>query len=543
MPTTDALLADQAPEQAAPIEESRKPMASGFLISLAIHMLVLFIFSLVVLVAESLEEEISTVKIAQIDPPPVQQDPPKLPRDINPMETPLDIESDTVSDKPSPLSQLDAPISDDVSQREEDHPSDSPKGREEAVGDSEMGGQGAFMAIGAGGGSAGMFGNRSGGGKKRAIIKGGGSKGSESAVDAALRWFKKHQNPDGMWDMVGYPANCTDAGAKCEPGEVCFMGVKDDGDVSATGYALLCFLGAGYDHRLPSKYKTTVKKAVDYLIKAQKPDGRWGSRNYEQGIVAMALAEAYAMTNDPSLKDPAQNGVDVIVKCQTPDKAGGYGLGWDYTTPNTRNDASVSGWCVMALKSAVAGGLSVGNAMDGAKVYLRRAWEACNPDFKKLVDPYKDESTFPYSWNCATDEIVVDRGNKSEHDMAPVGALCSVFLGHKSGDIMLETLCNYIVNHQFPNAYPACNTYYMYYNTLAIFQAGGDRWAKWNKSVRDLLVNAQRKSNDCFDGSWDFAGGWFPKNKIGRLFSTAYCCLSLEVYYRYDVQGGNREHK
>jgi hypothetical protein len=249
----------------------------------------------------------------------------------------------------------------------------------------------------------------------------------------------------------------------------------------------------------------------------------------------MALAEAYAMSNDPALKEPVTKGVKLMLDRQNQDKQAKdseyAGLGWDYLERNARNDSSVTGWNVMALKSAAAAGISVGNGMESAKTWLRKAWEAANPGWEKLNDPYKDESSFPYSWNSDSNAIVIERGAE-HHDMAPVGALCSVFLGHKAGDMMLESLCNYIMKHQFPSAWP-CNTYYMYYNTLAIFQAGGDRWTKWNSTVRDMLVGAQRKSNDCFDGSWDWEGTKFAGYNVGRVFSTAYCCLSLEVYYRY----------
>src|SRR5258708_33578617 len=183
----------------------------------------------------------------------------------------------------------------------------------------------------------------------------------------------------------------------------------------------------------------------------------------------------------------------------------------------------------MALKSGRAGGLNVGTGMEGSKKWLEKAWKAANPDWAKLSDPYTSTSVFPYTYDPSTD--------KSEKDhLAPVGALCAVFLGHHAGDIMLESLCNYVMKNQFPATYPT-NTYFMYYNTLAIFQAGGDRWAKWNNTVRDMLVNAQRKGDGCFDGSWNWEGTQFHGNEHGRILSTAYCCLCLEVYYRYKVVG------
>jgi len=514
---------DEQLEEAPPEEDNEvKRAVPAWIISIVVHAVALGLMSLVIYATTEIIDE-PAIKTTALPPPPKVEEP-KLEREIKPTETPLDVEVE--SEKPSPVSELDVPV--EEFSREEESDAEKPKGREEAKADSEMGGQGAFMAIGAGGGSSGMFGSRTGGGKKRALGRFGGSAGGESAVDAALRWFKKHQSPNGQWDVDGYAANCTDAGEKCEPGT---EHTGDDGDVACTGYALLCFLGAGYDHRMPSKYKATVKKGLDWLVSVQKADGDWG-RNYEHAVATMAIAEAYAMSNDPALKGPAQKGIDIILARQAKDKSGGYGLGWDYKEPNPeRMDSSVSGWCVMALKSAAAGGLNIGNGMEGAKQYLEQAWKACNKDFK-AKDPYTDTSNFPYSWNSLTGECQTGEPGSNSHDMAPVGALCAVFLGHKADDVMLNSMANHIMKYQFPKAYP-CNTYYMYYNTLAIFQVAGDRWEKWNATVRDMLVGAQRKSQDCFDGSWDFKDTKFHGHNTGRLLSTAYACLSLEVYYRY----------
>jgi hypothetical protein len=541
----------------------RKPLASGVLISCVIHAIVLFLFSLVVLVAQSLEEEAAPIRVTQIDAPPPPPEQPKLERDVLPSEVAITIESENEAEinHPGPLSQLDVPI-EDAAQREEDNDSSIAKGREEAVADGEMGGQGAFMAIGAGGGSSGMFGSRSGGGKKRALGKFGGSKASESSVDAALRWFKKHQEPDGRWDPLSYHNNCTE-NPKCEP--AVYNTNWSRADYGTTALVVLCYLGAGYDQRMPSKYRDTVRKCLDNIVKNQQADGCWKDQPagtaYSLALCTMALSEAYAMSGDPSLKVPTQRGIDAILGRQMRDEKSQYPLGWSYNHPaagtptggitnhSRRCDASITPWMAMSLKSARAAGFDVKDGMDGVARWLELAWKYSNPDWQKLVDPYQDESTIYYDFDYLDGHSVY--GGATEESgcqigrLSSAGALCAIFTGRKQGDIMLETLLNYGMNHQFPDAYTP-NMYYFYYNTLAMFQAGGERWRKWNESMRDLLVKNQRVGNGCFDGSWDHRPAIPGKRSVtenyGRPIQTALACLSLEVYYRY-LPVAVRDHK
>ena len=482
-------------------------------------------------------------RILDQDPPAIRTVPIDLPvkKEEKPKERALEKQPEIVapmeSETPDVPSTLDVPV--EVSQIEDVTDANTSKGREEAVADSERGGEGFSMPMGAGGGGAGLMGNRKGGGHKRAAQRGGATPGSEGAVLASLRWFKRHQSANGSWESDKYYQNCTE-GAKCEPGK---LHDASDANVAMTGYAVLCFLGYGYDHKTQGPYKNVVKNGISWLLAAQKNDGYFGNRNYEHPVAVMALAEAYAMTADPELRPAVQKGIDQILAHQNQDTAKGAdgytgGLGWDYTKPNDRNDASVTGWNVMALKSALAGGLNVGKGMDGAKRWLDSAWQASNSKNAPIragdttawkdakdITAY-DQSRFFYTWHNNDNKLEGDYGRES------IGLVCAIFLGHLNGDPMAESLANTVMATQMPKAFPT-NTYYMYYNTMAIFQMGGERWKKWNDTVRDQLVNAQRKTTDCLDGSWDWEGSQFHGNELGRVLTTAYNTLSLEVYYRF----------
>ncbi|HUW59311.1 MAG TPA: hypothetical protein VMZ92_21940, partial [Planctomycetota bacterium] len=210
-----------------------------------------------------------------------------------------------------------------------------------------------------GSGGEGMIGDRSKGGREDGIARHGGSPAAENAVSAALRWLAAHQDRDGKWSATDYTRHCP-AGDLCggrAPHQ--HSGLPGTYDVGISGLALLCFLGHGNTHQ-EGEHREVVSRGINYLLSEQDAQsgafGRGGDRMsmYNQGIATLCLGEAYAMSKDPKLYGPLVRAMGFI--CQAQQNAGG----WDYTqTKSGRNDTSVSGWQVMALKSAHAAGLKI----------------------------------------------------------------------------------------------------------------------------------------------------------------------------------------
>ncbi len=328
------------------------------------------------------------------------------------------------------------------------------------------------------------------GARKALVAQYGGTEASEQAVAMALEWLAKHQLPDGSWSfdhrLAKHP-NGLDPGSLAEA------------RTAATGMALLPFLGAGMTHK-QGKYSQNVHKGLYYLCAQMEPSGALtagGGRMYGHGICSIAICEAYAMTQDKSLRPYAERCLQFIMMAQ--DRAGG---GWRYT-PNQAGDTSVVGWQLMALKSGHMGYLRIPpQVIAGVNNFLNTV-QADGGAVYGYTGPGRGPAT------------------------TAVGLLCRMYLGWKQDNPGLEKGVEFL-SRQGPSK---TNMYFNYYATQVLHHYEGEMWTKWNSVMRDQLVNDQVKEGH-EKGSWYYNGG-HGATQGGRLYTTAMCAMTLEVYYRH----------
>jgi hypothetical protein len=408
------------------------------------------------------------------------------------------------------------------------------------------GGNGMGTGIGNGAGH-GSFGNRNGGGRRLCVMKYGGSKATESSVDAALAWLARHQEKDGIWAAEKYADNV--AGARYGGGGV--ASVKSN-TVGVSSLAILSFLGAGHSLRV-GRYKDNVQRAIKWLIQHQAPDGHFAGRGwtistaYCHCIATLACAEALGMnggrdwggadasfgeqTKGIGLREAVDRGIKLILEWQAKNPTGG----WTYYAPYTVCDVTVSGWAVMALKSAKVAGIVI--PADSFK----KASEAVAK--VTVIDKTKgDYGTASAGYLSPGAHSFNSKG----YAITAAAMVIQEFVGADRQEAGIDAAAAYITQ---PDALPSWtfkpldpgtdhqNLYFWYYGTLGCFQKGGDTWKLWNEKLKAALVPNQKKGG-AMDGSpQDLDGSWDPDDVWGawggRVYSTSLGCLCLEVYYRY----------
>lgn len=342
---------------------------------------------------------------------------------------------------------------------------------------------------------------------------------TEESVELGLVYLARHQLEDGSWRLQGHDPNDSQLLVS---------------DTAATALAVLAFQGAGYNHR-EHKYQDVVRGGLEYLIKNQQKSGdlfvRADDRSnasvwlYSHALAALALSEAYGMTGDPELREPAQKAVDFIIKAQHKDRGG-----WRYV-PQAGSDTSVTGWMMMALKSAETANLDV-PADTYAKI--RRWLDASDGGDGR-------EHLFRYDpW--APDTPTQRHGRLPSKTMTSVGLLMRLYLGWQKESPEMQRGADYLLANppEVGTVRPRLiaqtprDTYYWYYATQVMWHMKGEHWERWQASIHPLLLNTQIKEGD-------LAGSWDPNNPVpdrwgptaGRLYVTTMNLLSLEVQYRY----------
>jgi len=372
---------------------------------------------------------------------------------------------------------------------------------------------------GAAQGPSGQISGRSSAQARRSLVrKGGGNDASENAVKLAMDWIAKHQLKNGSWSFDHRVGPNPIARSSPHPGEF------RNSPRAATAMALLVFLGAGQTH-VEGDYREVVEKGLAYLLSSGKrtSDGLSFYESdgglYNHGLVAIAICEAYAMTDDPRLAPAAQEVIRYIEFCQDP-----IGGGWRYE-PKQAGDTSAVGWQVMALKSA---------AMCGIAVDRQVVAKARN--FLNFVST--ESGTF-YGYTHPVDER--RKGTTS------VGLLCQMYLGWTKANDSLKTGVNWLsqrgpeigdwkIGQTVPENAKSkfrCRMYYNYYATQVMHQFGGEKWDQWNREMRDFLIATQAMEGPA-KGSWHYTDLDEIGSRVGgRLYTTTLAAMTLEVYYRY----------
>jgi len=345
-------------------------------------------------------------------------------------------------------------------------------------------------------GGPGLYDGRDERGRRRAVRIGGMPPEALTAIVKGLWWLKRTQNRQtGTWDVRRWG------------------GSKRDSGCGVSGLALLAFLGYGATDR-DARFGQTVKRAVRALIDAQHTEpencGWFGERMYSQGICTIALSEASVMLWSPRLrkeaKDAAQRGLDYILRRQPVHGAFGYTAGG--------NDVSVTGWQVMALKSAAMAGLSI-----------PKGATARTHNFLKLCVSRNHGTPYRFNPHGGT--------TGGTPRMTAVSLTARLFMGRPRTAPDCVGQANWLVrgDREFAMARSARDYYYLYYMSMAMYQMGGTYWRRWNEAFSSPLVKRQ-VSEGPDRGSWPVEGSAYGRHG-GRVYATAMGCLALEVYFKH----------
>jgi hypothetical protein len=370
----------------------------------------------------------------------------------------------------------------------------------------------------------------------------GSSAESEQAIELGLAWLAEHQLPTGGWSFDHRFGSCQ--GRCSNPGKALAKAVN-----GATGIALLSFIDHGNTHKI-GPYRHNVAAGLQFLIARMGKDGSlWEpeATMYSHALGTLALCEELRIGGETpgragSREQGAGGGESIVAAVsklparrfpsgrRTPrpqseqqpqdpldrleplaaSKAVAFALacqdsrrgGWRYDPRHPDSDISVTGWHVMALRSAAEIGIPI-PALTVARVTA-------------FLDSVQGNFGTEYGYQYSAVDATPTRSS--------IGLLCRVYTGWDRQQLQrgIEILAGVGPSEN--------DMYYNYYGTLLLHHYGGPLWDDWNRKLRDYLIRTQSHRGH-ETGSWSFRAN--PSNTMGgRHFDTCMACLILETYYR-----------
>ncbi len=331
--------------------------------------------------------------------------------------------------------------------------------------------------------------------------------------------------------------------------------------------------------------EAAVAAGLQWLAKAQSPDGSWNAKRFGGGTETQALGEHRHGTGDRAdtgvsglallaflsagnthfdgdHKSTVVRGLNYLIDAQMPsgDLSGPKQIGQDASVMNARmychgiatlalaeayamthdpqlqpalikaaqftinaQDVRGGGWRYRAGDS---GDLSQFGWQAMALRSIERSGIAVPVEVKRRMQRFLESCTAGVSGGLA--RYQPGQGLASE-TMTAEALACRLML-----DFPLSAAAQREAKQMIMSNLPGAkqdNVYYWYYATLALFQLQDADWMRWNQALKQRLLTTQLPAYHEQSGSWDPDPLWGGYG--GRVYSTAMSCLCLEVYYRY----------
>ena len=327
----------------------------------------------------------------------------------------------------------------------------------------------------------------------------------DDAVQSGVQWLLRRQRDDGLWDS-GHPQTQR---------------------VGVSALALLTLLGSRSDDPRFSEAQT---RATQALLATQAPDGRFGEKSfhdsmYHHAVALLALSEAHALFPSDELKLAVKKGVHFALSAQNPYRA------WRYGVRDGDNDSSITGWMLIALKSAKVQGFEVTRP--------NLTWAL---DFlEAMTDPETGRTGYMQRGERPVRAAGRDTSFPPEHSesLTAESMYARILHGQNPKTTPLIEKGASLLLLKLPRWMPEAGRVdyiYWYFGTLAMFQVGGDEWSRWAKATGAALLDAQTKDGE-EAGSFPAVDPW--SNEGGLVYSTSLCTMAMTAFARYErVQSG-----